>query len=96
MAADYTRFPGEKLPHFTGPADERRTVGCILHQETGLPLFVCNRTGQDDTLSFLDAESVVIKNGERLMTFHAPDSTLLLVDWDLRTQTLGRQVSQPL
>ena len=64
------------------------TVGFILHQETGLPLFVCNRTGQDDTLSFLDAEIVVMKNGERLMAFHAPDSTLLLLDWGLQTQPL--------
>jgi hypothetical protein len=57
---------------------------------------VCNRTGQDDTRSFLDAESVVIKDGERLMAFYAPDSTLLLVEWDLQAQTLVRQVSQPL
>jgi hypothetical protein len=57
---------------------------------------VCHRTGQDDTRSFLDAESVVIKDGERLMAFYAPDSALLLVEWDLQAQTLVRQVSQPL
>ncbi len=77
-------------PHGPEGAWEQRS------RDTGLPLFVCNRTGQDNTLGFLDAESVVIHHGERLMAFHAPASTLLLVDWDLQHQTLVRQTSQPL
>lgn len=77
-------------PHGPDGAWEQRS------RETGLPLFVCNRTGQDDTLGFLDAESVVIHNGERLMAFHSPASTLLLLDWDLQAQALLRQESWPL
>ncbi|MGE3541868.1 MAG: carbon-nitrogen hydrolase family protein [Candidatus Tectimicrobiota bacterium] len=77
-------------PHGPDGAWEQRT------RETGLPLFVCNRTGADDTLSFLDAESVIIKNGERLLALQAPVSTLLLVDWDLQTQMVLHQESQPL
>jgi hypothetical protein len=42
----------------------------------------------------MDAESVVVKNGQRLMTFRAPHSALLLVDWELHTQALVRQVAQ--
>jgi hypothetical protein len=42
----------------------------------------------------MEAESVVVKDGERLLAFRAPDSTLLLMDWDLRAQTLVRQARQ--
>jgi hypothetical protein len=68
----------------TGPEDawEQRT------RETGLPLFVCNRTGVDQTLSFAEAESTVVKDDKRLFTFCSPYSTVLLVDWDLHTQNL--------
>jgi predicted amidohydrolase len=38
-------------------------------RETGLPLFVCNRTGTDSTLNFSTAESVVVMNGKRLLSF---------------------------
>jgi len=72
-------------PHGPDGAWEQRTL------ETGLPLFVCNRTGADQTLSFTEAESVVVKDGQRLLAFRAPHSTLLLLDWDLQAQTLVRQ-----
>jgi N-carbamoylputrescine amidase len=75
-------------PHGPDGAWEQRT------RETGLPLFVCNRTGTDQTLSFEEAESVVVKDGARLLTFHAPHSALLLMDWDLQAQTLVRQACQ--
>jgi predicted amidohydrolase len=56
--------------------------------ETGLPLFVCNRTGADRVLNFTDAESVVVKEGRRLVSFRSERSAILLIDWDLATQTL--------
>jgi 5-aminopentanamidase len=65
-------------------------------RDTGLPLFVCNRTGTDQSLSFLEAESVVVKDGERLLAFRAPHSTLLLVDWDVQAQALVNYVCQSL
>jgi predicted amidohydrolase len=71
------------LPHGPDGAWERRS------RETGLPLFVCNRTGVDETLSFVDAESVVVCDGQRLLTFTSPDSTLILVEWDIG----GRRMS---
>src|SRR5690348_2741471 len=42
--------------------------------ENGLPLIVCNRTGRETTLSFLKAESLVIKNGERLLVHSSEKS----------------------
>jgi N-carbamoylputrescine amidase len=75
-------------PHGPEDAWEQRT------RETGLPLFVCNRTGADQTLSFEEAESTVVKAGKRLFTFRSPHSTVLLVEWDLHTQNLVGQESQ--
>jgi len=63
-------------------------------RETGLLLLVCNRTGPDQTLSFSGAESVVIKDGQRLLSFHSPRSAILTVDWDLQTQNLATQEHQ--
>ncbi len=54
--------------------------------ETGLPMLVCNRTGMDRTLDFRAAESVVVVNGERRLTFCAPHSAIFLVAWHLDTQ----------
>jgi predicted amidohydrolase len=67
-------------PHGAGDAWEQHT------HETGLPFFVCNRTGTDHTLNFTEAESVVVKNGTRLLAFHGHDSTLILIDWDLQSK----------
>jgi len=54
-------------------------------------LFVCNSAGTDQTRDFTPAESVVVKNGTRLLAFHSPHSTLILVDWDLQAQELVGQ-----
>jgi predicted amidohydrolase len=59
--------------------------------DTGLPLIVCNRTGPDRTLDFTNAETVVVKNGRRLLSLSSARSTVFVVEWDLETQTLARQ-----
>jgi predicted amidohydrolase len=59
--------------------------------DTGLPLIVCNRTGPDRTLDFTKAETVVVKNGRRLLSLSSARSTVFVVEWDLETQTLARQ-----
>jgi N-carbamoylputrescine amidase len=69
-------------PHGPDGAWEQRT------RETGLPLFVCNRTGMDQSFSFMEAESVVVKDGERLLAFRSPHSTVICVEWDVDAQTL--------
>jgi predicted amidohydrolase len=54
---------------------------------TGLPLLVCNRTGLDRTLRFTGAESLVVKDGERLCAFTSERSAMFFIAWDLETQT---------
>ena len=66
-------------PGFHGPSGEWERCTC----DTGLPLFVCNRTGPDLTMDFTKAESVVAKDGERRLSMSAAGSTIFLIDWDL-------------
>ena len=57
-------------------------------KDTGLPLLVCNRTGPDRTLDFTQAESVIVKDGQRLLSLSSKQSTLFVIDWNPRTHTL--------
>ena len=57
--------------------------------ETGLPLMVCNRTGPDRTLDFTRAESVVAKDGKRLLSFSSERSAIVIIDWNVQTQNLA-------
>jgi 5-aminopentanamidase len=78
-------------PHPHGPDGcwEKRSF------DTGLPLFVCNRTGIDRTLDFTDAETIVAKDGVRLVTFSSPESAVVLIQWDTQSQSIVRQFFQP-
>jgi predicted amidohydrolase len=58
-------------------------------EATGLPLLVCNRTGPDRTLDFTRAESVIVKDGKRLLSFSSERSAIVVLDWNLRTQDLA-------
>jgi predicted amidohydrolase len=60
-------------------------------RDTGLPLLVCNRTGPDKTLDFRQAESVVAKDGKRLLSLSSARSVIFAIEWDVRTQTLAKQ-----
>jgi predicted amidohydrolase len=71
-------------PGVHGPSGEWERCS----RETGLPVVVCNRTGPDRTLDFTRAESVVVKDGTRLLSFASARSAVVLVDWDLTAQTL--------
>ena len=51
--------------------------------DTGLPLFVCNRTGQDAILDFSHGESVLAYGGSRLISAASDMSVVLLFAWDL-------------
>jgi 5-aminopentanamidase len=59
--------------------------------DTGLPLLVCNRTGPDKTLDFRQAESVVAKDGKRLLSLSSARSAIFAIEWDVKTQTLAKQ-----
>lgn len=58
--------------------------------ETGLPLFVCNRTGVERHIDMTNAESVVASNGRHLVSHSSENSSLLLVDWDRSKKQLVR------
>jgi predicted amidohydrolase len=58
-------------------------------RDTGLPLLVCNRTGPDRLLDFTEAESVVVKDGQRLLSLRAERSAIFTLEWDLETRTLA-------
>jgi 5-aminopentanamidase len=51
--------------------------------DTGLPLFVCNRTGQDVFLDFSRGESVLAYGGSRLISAASETSAVLLFTWNL-------------
>jgi 5-aminopentanamidase len=76
--------PASWGPGLHGPSGEweERT------RETGLPLFVCNRTGAEETLEFWKASSLVVKNGRRLLS-HASimQSAVLVFDWNFISMT---------
>jgi predicted amidohydrolase len=71
-------------PGLYGPSGEweQRTL------ETGLPLIVCNRTGEDSTRSFGSAESLVVINGKKVLRHTSPGSVVLTFDWDLERMAL--------
>jgi predicted amidohydrolase len=77
-------------PGFHGPSGEWEQ--CT--RDTGLPLLVCNRTGPDRTLDFTAGESVVVKDGQRLLAFRSERSTVFTIDWDLQMQTLATPAHQ--
>jgi omega-amidase len=58
-------------------------------KDTGLPLFVCNRTGPDRTLNFIQAESVVAQDGKRLLSFQSARAAIFIIDWNLATNALA-------
>lgn len=56
-------------------------------RETGLPLIVCNRTGAERTLDFWKAPSLVVMNGERLLSHTSDRSVVLTFDWNFSAMT---------
>ncbi|RBW71097.1 carbon-nitrogen hydrolase family protein [Bacillus taeanensis] len=80
--------PSSWGPGLHGPNGEweQRSV------ETNLPFIVCNRTGEDETVSFWEAESSVIKNGKRLLAYQSKQSAVVTFDWDLdRNELLSKE-----
>jgi len=72
-----------------GPGDtwERRSA------ETGLPLFVANRTGVEGDFDMRRGTSVLASGGRRLFEHASPRSFVAVLDWDHRARQLrGQQV----
>src|SRR5436305_649171 len=52
--------------------------------DTGVPMIVCNRTGCDHDSQLFGSESVVVDRGEKLLTLRATESTVFIVNCQLR------------
>ena len=50
--------------------------------ETGLNLFVCNRTGAEQNLNFYGSSSVVVVNGTRAISYTDEQSAILTIEVD--------------
>jgi predicted amidohydrolase len=51
--------------------------------ESQLPLIVCNRTGLDGDVSFVDSQSVLVSGGRRIATMTSDVPTVFLVDLEV-------------
>lgn len=60
-------------------------------RETGLPIFVNNRTGKDLTLDSRAAQSVLFHQGQQWFSHTSDDPALIILDWNVRDQVLVRQ-----
>ncbi len=76
-------------PGLHGPNGEWEQIA----RETGLPLFVCNRTGSDVTLDFTNGESVVVYRGSRLLSMKSVQSAGFVLDWNIEEERL--ETNQP-
>lgn len=77
--------PAAWAPGFHGPNGEWEQ--CTL--DTGLPLLVCNRTGPDRTMSFVEGVSAVVQDGRRLLSLRSERSAVFTIDWDPTAQRLA-------
>ena len=84
MDADILISAANWAPGEWGPAGEWEAMSA----STGLPLFVCNRTGEDAVLSFSAAETVIIADGVRQLSFSSSNPSLVLVDWEFETSRM--------
>lgn len=84
QGAEILIAPSSWGPGLYGPNGEweRRSL------DTGLPIFVCNRTGEDATVSFWEAESSVIQNGKKLLSYSSRQSSILVFEWDVENMEL--------
>jgi N-carbamoylputrescine amidase len=49
---------------------------------TGLPVWVCNQTGNREAIDFSQAQSVVVADGKALFSYSGLQPAVLLFDWD--------------
>jgi len=84
QGADIILSSANWAPGEYGPADtwEKRS------KETGLPIFVNNRTGLERQFDLRESVSVVSFQGERLLSHQSPTSELILIDWDTQSNAL--------
>jgi predicted amidohydrolase len=98
--AEQLRLQGARLlvsaaawaPGLHGPNGEWERIS----QDTGLPVFVCNRTGDDTIMSFAKAESVVAYAGQRVFSCASETSAVFVLEWSLPEHALRSSRILPL
>jgi N-carbamoylputrescine amidase len=53
-------------------------------QVSGLPVWVCNQTGNQEALDFSEAQSVVVAAGKTQFSYSGLQQAVLLFDWDCK------------
>jgi len=78
--------PAAWPPGKHGPGDcwEQRSM------DTGLPVWVCNQTGDHPRLNFHDATSVVVQNGKTVLSYKGQEEAILLFNWDVEKHQLAK------
>lgn len=57
-------------------------------RESGLPVWICNQTGNQERMDLSKAESAVVVNGKLQIAYHGLQQAALLFDWDEERQQL--------
>lgn len=55
---------------------------------SGLPLWVCNQTGNQETMDMSEAQSAVVVDGKVKFVYSGLEQAILLFDWDIDGQQL--------
>jgi len=81
QGADVLISPAAWCPGLHGPDGEWE----LRSKETGLCLFVCNRTGNDAQLNFDGSSSLIAVDGRRLLDYSDNEPAILTVDINPKT-----------
>ncbi|MEN6413544.1 MAG: carbon-nitrogen hydrolase family protein [Veillonellales bacterium] len=57
-------------------------------RESGLPVWICNQTGNRERMDMSEAESAVVVNGKMQFAYSGLQQAVLLFDWDAANQKL--------
>lgn len=76
--ADVIIVPAAWPPGSCGPGDCWERCSAV----TGLPVWVCNQTGNEGSFDFSRAESMVVAGGKSCLTYSGLRQAVLLFDWD--------------
>lgn len=57
-------------------------------RESGLPVWICNQTGNQEKMDMSQAESAVVVNGKLQLAYSGLQQAALLFDWDVASQKL--------
>ncbi|ATW27585.1 carbon-nitrogen hydrolase family protein [Candidatus Formimonas warabiya] len=82
--ADVIIVPAAWAPGEHGPEDCWERCSRV----SGLPVWVCNQTGNQEMLDFSAAQSVVVADGATRLTYSGLEQGVLLFDWDTGSRSL--------